>query len=35
MPSSATAIDASNIDALFKNKDIRNVSITLRKVGGK
>ena len=29
------AIDASNIDALFKNKDIRNVSITLRKVGGK
>jgi hypothetical protein len=28
------AIDASNIDALFKNKDIRNVSITLRKVGG-
>lgn len=28
-------IDASNIDALFKNKDIRNVSITLRKVGGK
>ena len=29
------AIDANNIDALFKNKDIRNVSITLRKVGGK
>lgn len=29
------AIDASNIDALFKNKDIRNVTITLRKVGGK
>ena len=29
------AIDASNIDALFKNQDIRNVTITLRKVGGK
>ena len=29
------AIDANNIDALFKNKDIRNVTITLRKVGGK
>lgn len=30
----AFELDANNIDALLKNKDVHNVSITLRKVGG-
>lgn len=31
---SAFELDANNIDALLKDKDVHNVSITLRKVGG-
>jgi hypothetical protein len=30
----AFELDANNIDALLKDKDVHNVSITLRKVGG-